>query len=104
MRRAKVDQLCADLGLTRFQVLLGVFSWSLYGATGLLRPRIAAPVANRPVREFQDSVGMMANTVLLPVTVTPGEDLRSQLARTGAESGQVLQRQDVALADVLTDW
>ncbi|MGW2975640.1 AMP-binding protein, partial [Streptomyces mirabilis] len=104
VRRAQVDRLSAELGLTRFQVLLGIFSWSLYGVTGLLRPRIAAPVAGRPVREFQDSVGMMANTVLLPVTVAPGADLRSQLARTGAESGQVLRRQDVALTDVLTDW
>ncbi|MEU9291498.1 amino acid adenylation domain-containing protein [Streptomyces sp. NPDC048275] len=104
VRRAKVDQLCAELGLTRFQVLLSVFSWSLYGVTGLVRPRIATPVANRPVREFEDSVGMMANTVLLPVTVAPGEDLRSHLARTGTGTGQVLRRQDVALADVLTGW
>ncbi|MFI2206462.1 amino acid adenylation domain-containing protein [Streptomyces sp. NPDC020192] len=104
MRRAAVDRLCAELGLTRFQVLLGVFSWSLYGVTGLVRPRIAAPVANRPVREFEDSVGMLANTVLLPVTVAPGEDLRSQLARTGDGTGEVLRRQDVALADVLTGW
>ncbi|MER6535770.1 SDR family NAD(P)-dependent oxidoreductase [Streptomyces sp900105755] len=103
-RRAQVDRLSAELGLTRFQVLLSVFSWSLYGVTGLLRPRIAAPVANRPVREFEDSVGMMANTVLLPVTVIPGEDLRSQLARNGAESGHVLRRQDVALTDVVADW
>ncbi|MFC4465703.1 amino acid adenylation domain-containing protein [Streptomyces xiangluensis] len=104
VRRAKVDQLCAELAMTRFQVLLGVFSWSLYGVTGLVRPRIAAPVANRPVREFEDSVGMMANTVLLPVAVAPGEDLRSHLARTAAGTGQVLRRQDVALTDVLTGW
>ncbi|MFE9725755.1 amino acid adenylation domain-containing protein [Streptomyces sp. NPDC005794] len=104
VHRAKVDQLCAELGLTRFQVLLSVFSWSLYGVTGVLRPRIAAPVANRPVREFADSVGMMANTVLLPVTVAPGEDLRSHLARTATGTGQVLRHQDVALADVLTGW
>ncbi|MFS8199848.1 amino acid adenylation domain-containing protein [Streptomyces sp. CWNU-52B] len=104
VRRAQVDQLCAEFGLTRFQVLLSVFSWSLYGVSGLVRPRIAAPVANRPVREFEDSVGMLANTVLLPVTVVPGEDLRAHLARTKTGTGQVLRRQDVALADVLTGW
>ncbi|WP_406841817.1 amino acid adenylation domain-containing protein (plasmid) [Streptomyces sp. AHU1] len=102
VRRAQVDQVCAELGLTRFQVLLGIFSWSLYGVTGLVRPRIAAPVANRLVREFEHSVGMMANTVLLPVAVAPSEELRAQLIRMGAESGRVLQRQDVALTDVLT--
>ncbi|MET7680385.1 amino acid adenylation domain-containing protein [Streptomyces sp. NPDC005423] len=104
VRRAQVDQLCAEFGMTRFQVLLTVFSWSLYGVTGLVRPRIAAPVAGRPVREFENSAGMMANTVLLPLTVVPGEDLRSHLARTRTGTGQVLGRQDVALTDVLTGW
>ncbi|MEU3514829.1 amino acid adenylation domain-containing protein [Streptomyces sp. NPDC006654] len=104
VRRAQVDQLCAEFGLTRFQVLLSVFSWCLYGVTGLVRPRIAAPVAGRPVREFENSTGMMANTVLLPLTVAPGADLRTHLDRTGTGTGQVLGRQDVAFADVLTGW
>ncbi|MFE4964309.1 amino acid adenylation domain-containing protein [Streptomyces sp. NPDC056660] len=104
VRRAQVDRLCAEFELTCFQMLLCVFSWSLYGVTGLVRPRIAAPVANRPVREFADSVGMMANTVLLPVAVVPGEDLRSHLGRARTGTGQVLRRQEVALADVLTGW
>ncbi|WSI35852.1 amino acid adenylation domain-containing protein [Streptomyces sp. NBC_01341] len=103
-QRGTLDLLCAELGLTRFQVLLSVFSVSVYGVTGLVRPRIAAPVANRPVREFEDSVGMMANTVLLPVAVAPREDLRSHLARTSAAAGQVLRHHEVALADVLTGW
>ncbi|QQC93279.1 non-ribosomal peptide synthetase [Streptomyces alfalfae] len=104
MGRTAVDRLCAELGLTRFQVLLGVFAWSLYGVTGLVSPRVAAPVANRPVREFEDSVGMWANTVLLPVTVVPGAELRSQLARMAADTARVLRHQDVALTDVLTGW
>ncbi|MEU2741145.1 amino acid adenylation domain-containing protein, partial [Streptomyces sp. NPDC007095] len=104
VRRAQVDRLSAEFGLTRFQVLLSVFSWCLYGVAGLVRPRIAAPVAGRPVREFENSAGMMANTVLLPLTVVPGEDLRSHLARTRTDTGQVLGRQDVALTDVLTGW
>ncbi|WP_069170055.1 non-ribosomal peptide synthetase [Streptomyces griseus] len=104
LRRAQVDQLCTAFGLTRFQVLLTVFTWCLYGVTGLVRPRIAAPVAGRPVHEFENTAGMMANTVLLPLTVTPGADLRSHLARAGTATGQVLGRQDVALSDVLTGW
>ncbi|MGI3204071.1 AMP-binding protein [Streptomyces sp. GLT-R25] len=65
---------------------------------------MAAPVAGRPVREFENSTGMMANTVLLPLTVAPGEDLRSHLARTGTDTGRVRGCQDVALTDVLTGW
>lgn len=101
VRRAMLDRLCSELGLTRFQLLLGVFAWSLYGVTGRSRLRIASPVANRPVQEFEASVGMFANTVLLPLHVTPREALRAQLLRHGALAQTVLDRQDVALADVL---
>lgn len=101
VRRALLDRLCSELGLTRFQLLLGVFAWSLYGVTGHSRLRIASPVANRPVQEFEASVGMFANTVLLPLDVAPREALRAQLLRHGALAQTVLDRQDVALADVL---
>jgi amino acid adenylation domain-containing protein len=96
----RVDEWAGELGLTRFQLLLGVFAWSLYAVTGRTRPRIAAPVANRPVREFEDSVGMFANTVRLPLSVDPDEDLDSQLRRLGEASGAALDRQDVAFADL----
>ncbi|MDQ1738525.1 MAG: hypothetical protein QOE53_177, partial [Pseudonocardiales bacterium] len=102
-RRAALDRLGAELGLTRFQLMLGVFAWSLYGVTGRDRPLIASPVANRPVREFSSSVGMFANTVLLPLRLAPAEELRRQLQRHGSDSEPVLDSQDVALADVLSD-
>jgi amino acid adenylation domain-containing protein len=102
-RRAALDRLGAELGLTRFQLMLGVFAWSLYGVTGRDRPLIASPVANRPVQEFSASVGMFANTVLLPLRLAPAEQLRAQLRRHGSDTDQVLDSQDVALADVLSD-
>ncbi|SEC57206.1 amino acid adenylation domain-containing protein [Amycolatopsis tolypomycina] len=98
--RERVDEWAGDLGLTRFQLLLGVFAWSLYAVTGRTRPRIAAPVANRPVREFEDGVGMFANTVRLPLAVAPDEDLGTQLRRLGEAAGSVLDHQDVAFADL----
>ncbi|MEU3187610.1 amino acid adenylation domain-containing protein [Streptomyces sp. NPDC006923] len=103
VRRAALDRLSTELGLTRFQVLLGVFAWSLYGVTGRTHPRIAGPVANRPVQDFDDGVGMFANTVLLPVELAPHEELRTRLRKQGAGVRAVLDRQDVALADVLAD-
>ncbi|MEV0261934.1 SDR family NAD(P)-dependent oxidoreductase [Streptomyces sp. NPDC050617] len=102
-RRDALDRLGTELGLTRFQVLLGVFAWSLYGVTGRSRPRIAGPVANRPVQDFESGVGMFANTVLLPLDLDPAERLRAQLRRHGTAAQRVLDRQDVALADVLAD-
>ncbi len=98
--RERVDAWAAELGLTRFQLLLGVFAWSLYAVTGRTRPRIAAPVANRPVRAFEDSVGMFANTVRLPLSVAPDEDLDTQLRRLGTAAGAALDGQDVAFADL----
>ncbi|MGK3208857.1 AMP-binding protein [Amycolatopsis sp. MEPSY49] len=98
--RERVDEWAGELGLTRFQLLLGVFAWSLYAVTGRTRPRIAAPVANRPVREFEDGVGMFANTVRLPLSVDPDEDLDTQVRRLGAASGAALDHQDVAFADL----
>jgi amino acid adenylation domain-containing protein len=100
---ARVDRLGAELGLTRFELLLGAFAWSVYAVTGRTRPRVASPVAGRPVQEFEASVGMFANTVLLPLQVSPSESLRSQLLRQSAAVRAVLDRQDVALADVLDD-
>ncbi|GLY37887.1 non-ribosomal peptide synthetase [Amycolatopsis sp. NBRC 101858] len=96
----RVDAWAGELGLTRFQLLLGVFAWSLYAVTGRTRPRIAAPVANRPVREFEDGVGMFANTVRLPLSVDPDEDLGSQLRRLGEAAGAALDGQDIAFADL----
>ncbi|MEV4051986.1 AMP-binding protein [Amycolatopsis sp. NPDC049688] len=98
--RERVDEWAAELGLTRFQLLLGVFAWTLHAVTGRPRPRIATPVANRPVRAFEDSVGMFSNTVRLPLTVDPGEDLDTQLRRLGAAAGAALDDQDVAFADL----
>ncbi|WP_338058000.1 GSCFA domain-containing protein [Streptomyces dangxiongensis] len=103
VRRTTLDRLCSELGLTRFQLLLGVFAWSLYGVTGRSRLRVASPVANRPVQAFEASVGMFANTVLLPTRVEPRRSLRAELLRHGTAAQAVLDRQDVALADVLAD-
>ncbi|MFH8462640.1 amino acid adenylation domain-containing protein [Streptomyces sp. NPDC017991] len=103
VQRSRLDRLGAELGLTRFQLLLAAFSWSLYGVTGQTRPLVASPVSGRPVGDFASTVGMFANTVLLPLRLQPGDGLRRQLGRQAAEVQHVLDRQDVTLADVLTD-
>ncbi|WP_329460495.1 non-ribosomal peptide synthetase [Streptomyces sp. NBC_01497] len=100
-RRATVDRLCAELNLTRFELLLGVFAWSAYGVTGRTRLRVASPTAGRPISACEHSVGMFANTVLLPLAVAPREGLRAQVARLAEGARAVLERQDVVLADVL---
>lgn len=97
-----VRRLCAELRVTRFQLLLALCALSVYAVTGESRPRFAAPVANRALQEFEDTVGMMANTVLVPVEINPDENLQSQIARISETVRVVLDHEEVALADVLS--
>ncbi|MFB6392421.1 amino acid adenylation domain-containing protein [Polymorphospora sp. 2-325] len=103
VRRSALDRVGAELGLTRFHLLLACFAWAVYGVTGRTHPRVASPVANRPVRDFAPSVGMFANTVLLPLALAPREELRTQLLRQAAALRPVLAAQDVALAHAVED-
>ncbi|PCR95763.1 non-ribosomal peptide synthetase [Pseudomonas fluorescens] len=103
VRSAALERFCTQQRLTRFEVLFSVFAWSLYALTGCERPRIASPVSNRPLAEFEDSVGMFANTVLIPTTVNHALTLGEQLRQQTASVREVLALQDVALADLVED-
>ncbi|WP_329264537.1 amino acid adenylation domain-containing protein [Streptomyces sp. NBC_01478] len=103
VRRAALDRRAAQLGLTRFQLLVSAFATSLYGVTGQSRPLIATPVVNRPRPEFADTVGMFANTVLLDLPTEPHRSLDAQLSAHSTAVHTVLRDQEVALADLLAD-
>ncbi|MDV9170376.1 amino acid adenylation domain-containing protein [Streptomyces sp. W16] len=103
VRRSALDRRAAQLGLTRFQLLVSAFAASVYGVTGQGRPLIATPVANRPRPEFADTVGMFANTVLLDLPMEPHRSLDVQLSSHADAVRAVLRDQEVALADVLAD-
>ncbi|MFJ3803391.1 amino acid adenylation domain-containing protein [Streptomyces sp. NPDC090088] len=103
VRRSALDRRAAELGLTRFQLLVSAFGACLYGVTGQARPLVAAPVANRPRPEFAETVGMFANTVLLGLDARPGDSLRAHLASHADTVRRVLRGQEVLLADVLAD-
>ncbi|MFJ4783930.1 amino acid adenylation domain-containing protein [Streptomyces sp. NPDC088794] len=103
VRRGALDRRAAQLGLTRFQLLVSAFATSVYGVTGQSRPLVATPVANRPRPEFADTVGMFANTVLLDLPLEPHRSLDAQLVAHSDAVSAVLRDQEVALADVLAD-
>lgn len=98
-----LDRFCAQQRLTRFEVLFSVFLIDLHALTGLSCPRIASPVSNRPLGEFEDIVGMFANTVLIPTQLAGSRSLTDQLREQTARVRHVLALQDVALADVVED-
>ncbi|WP_213938240.1 non-ribosomal peptide synthetase [Pseudomonas sp. dw_612] len=103
LRSAVLEGFCSQQRLTRFEVLFSVFTWSLYALAGCKRPRIASPVSNRPLAEFEATLGMFANTVLIPTAVDNALALGEQLRRQTATVRQVLALQDVALADLVED-
>ncbi|MFF8096871.1 amino acid adenylation domain-containing protein [Streptomyces sp. NPDC016675] len=103
VRRAALDQLAAARGLTRFQILISAFAASLYGVTGQERPLVASPVSGRSRPEFADTVGMFANTVLLKLELRPGDGLTDLLTSHADTVRDVLEDQEVALADLLSD-
>ncbi|MFZ4963087.1 amino acid adenylation domain-containing protein [Pseudomonas sp. Mn2068] len=98
-----LERFCGQQRLTRFEVLFSVFAWTLHALTGLSRPRIASPVSNRPLAEFEEAVGMFANTVLIPTAVDGTRALDELLREQTDIVRQVLAYQDVALADVVED-
>ncbi|WP_263262414.1 non-ribosomal peptide synthetase [Pseudomonas sp. RIT-PI-S] len=102
-RAGGLERFCTQQRLTRFEVLLGVFTWGVYALTGCERPRIASPVSNRPLAAFERTVGMLANTVLIPTDLDPALSLDAQLRQQVAAARQVLALQDVALEDLVQD-
>ncbi|RMN61951.1 condensation domain-containing protein, partial [Pseudomonas syringae] len=102
-RSAALDRFCSRLRVTRYEVLFSVYAWSIYALTGCERPRIASPVSNRPLSEFEDAIGMFANTVLIPTAFDGDKPLDQQLHQQTATVREVLALQDVALADLVED-
>ncbi|WP_440092845.1 amino acid adenylation domain-containing protein [Pseudomonas syringae] len=102
-RSVALDRFCSQQRMTRYEVLFSVYAWSIYALTGCERPRIASPVSNRPLSEFEDALGMFANTVLVPVAFDNGLPLAEQLRSQTATLREVLALQDVALADLVED-
>ncbi len=94
---------CSRQRVTRYEVLFSVYAWSIYALTGCERPRIASPVSNRPLSEFEDAIGMFANTVLIPTAFDGDKALGQQLHQQTATVREVLALQDVVLADLVED-
>ncbi|EPF65906.1 hybrid non-ribosomal peptide synthetase/type I polyketide synthase [Pseudomonas syringae] len=102
-RSAALDRFCSRQRVTRYEVLFSVYAWSIYALTGCERPRIASPVSNRPLSEFEDAIGMFANTVLIPTAFDGDKALDQQMHQQTATVREVLALQDVALADLVED-
>jgi amino acid adenylation domain-containing protein len=96
-----VDAYGRAHGVTPFETLAPAFAWAIAAVTGLCRPRLATPVANRPLDGFAEIVGMLANTVPLTLDSRPAEPLGAQAQRFAATLRADLAFQDVAYGDAI---
>jgi amino acid adenylation domain-containing protein len=77
--RARMASVCQDLGLTPFQVLLGL-SWAyLARLSGQDDLCVAVPVTDRPHRGLRETIGCFVNTVLMRGRVDPHDDVAALL-------------------------
>lgn len=96
-----VDVYGRTHGVTPFETLAPAFAWAIAAVTGLCRPRLATPVANRPLDGFAEIVGMLANTVPLTLDSRPAEPLGAQAQRLVTTLRTDLAFQDVAYGDAI---
>ncbi|KZL22640.1 non-ribosomal peptide synthetase [Pseudovibrio sp. WM33] len=99
--RAKLLTIAKRLSLTPHQVFHALFAHALYVHTGRTSFTIASPVANRLTTEFEATVGMFANTALVPVKIDPTASIQQNTSTLTKASKQVLACQDVAFEHVV---
>lgn len=98
-----VAQAAQRNGLTHYQVYLTLCSCAYAHVTGQKRFTLASPASNRADPATAQTIGMLANTVLVPVSLTPEDSLQDALRAQGQFTRNVLRLQEVALEHLLDD-
>ncbi|WNZ53853.1 amino acid adenylation domain-containing protein (plasmid) [Microbulbifer sp. MKSA007] len=99
--RAKLISTAHQFSLTPHQVFHSLFAHALYAHLGKSRFTIASPVANRNTAEFEATVGMFANTMLLPVVIDPARTIGQNTSALAEVSKRTLACQEVAFEHVV---
>ncbi len=99
--RAKLIATAHQFSLTPHQVFHSLFAHALYAHLGKSRFTIASPIANRNTAEFEATVGMFANTMLLPVVIDPAQTIGQNTSALAEFSKRTLACQEVAFEHVV---
>ena len=100
---SRLDEVCADVGVTRFTAILAAFALALTYHAGEDEVVIGAPMANRDTREQIGVVGFLLN--MLPLRVEPRPELsaREYLEEVGELVAGAFAASDYPFAWMLRD-
>jgi amino acid adenylation domain-containing protein len=101
---AKIVRRCATRqSVTPFNLYLGAFSLAYAHITGEHQFKLVTPVSNRANPDFIDTIGMMANTMALPVDLAPEQTLKETFESNWALWAELLSYDDVAFEHFIED-
>ncbi|TDQ66266.1 amino acid adenylation domain-containing protein [Maritalea mobilis] len=101
---AQIVRRCASVqNVTPFNLYLTAFSLGYAHITGLQNFKLATPVSNRTNPAFAETIGMMANTMLLPVRLPAKQSLNEALATNCSIWAEFLQFDEVAFEHFIED-
>jgi amino acid adenylation domain-containing protein len=101
-------RLCRSANVTLYMLLLAAYAAFLYRQTGQTDVIVASPVANRVVRELEETVGYLGNTLPLRVDLSGSPTFEQLLPRVrdtvlGALTHQELTF-DMIVNEAAADW
>ncbi|WP_440054276.1 amino acid adenylation domain-containing protein [Pseudoalteromonas sp. T1lg65] len=97
----QLDNICQQVGVTRFNALLGMFYALLYRYTQQADMTVGVPVLNRERAEFESVIGCFINTLPMRLQVNSEQDLTELLRATQQVMKQGLQNQSVAVEQII---
>lgn len=91
----KIDNICKQLGVTRFTFLIAVYFLTLWSATGENDICVGIPVTGRHRKEFYKVIGFFANTVAIRQRIEHSWSLKEYVAAMSRTMNEALQNQFV---------
>ena len=100
---AKVQAFAARFGLTPFQVFASICSLAYSRISGQRAFLMATPTSNREDHRFAYTIGMMANTLLLPVDLNSKAGLGETIQQLSQDWKPCLEHPQAALEHVVAE-
>jgi len=89
----KLKDVAKKNACTINMLLLGIYSIFLQKMSGQNSIIIGMPISGRPSKEFENTIGMMANSIALPLSIENNEFLPSYITKVKDKTLQAYQHQ-----------
>ncbi len=90
-------------GVTPFKVYLAAFCFAFSHVSGRERFITATPVSNRENSAFADTIGMIANTVLLPASINQSQSMAKSMQENWQAWQPFLANEQIAFEHLVDD-